>query len=147
MSIPLKAGLPYNKVMVKDYFQKVKSWLLPKEDEIILVLAIILVTLIGFGLGRLSALHEEKFPIQIQTPATATYERKNQEAELLVPKIEQRRGESREKLYVGSKQSSVYHYPWCPGAQRIKEENKIWFSSRIEAQKAGFRPAANCEGL
>lgn len=132
--------------MVGDFLEKVKQWLLPREDEIILVVAIILVALGGFGLGRLSALHEEKFPIQIQSPLQ-TLESQNQQAGFLVPNIENRGGEKKEKLFVGSKNGSVYHYPWCPGAQRIKEENKIWFSSREEAQKAGFRPAANCEGL
>ena len=52
-----------------------------------------------------------------------------------------------EKLYVGSKNGEVYHFPWCSGAQRMKEANKIFFSSREEAEKAGYRPAANCEGL
>lgn len=49
--------------------------------------------------------------------------------------------------YIGSKNSNVYHLPDCPGAQRIKEENKICFSSKEEAEKAGYRPAKNCPGL
>jgi len=49
--------------------------------------------------------------------------------------------------YVGSRNGSKYHFPWCPGAQQIKEENKVWFSSVEEAQKAGYTPAANCKGL
>lgn len=46
--------------------------------------------------------------------------------------------------YVGSKNSNVYHLPDCPGAKRIKEENKRCFSSKEEAEKAGYRPAKNC---
>jgi len=48
---------------------------------------------------------------------------------------------------VASKNGTVYHFPWCSGAQRINEENKIWFTSQEEAQAAGYRPAANCKGL
>ncbi|HED38129.1 MAG TPA: hypothetical protein ENI76_07790 [Ignavibacteria bacterium] len=51
------------------------------------------------------------------------------------------------EIYVGSINGSKYHYPWCSGAQRIKESNKIQFSSKEEAIKAGYTPAANCKGL
>lgn len=50
-------------------------------------------------------------------------------------------------LYVGSKNSDKYHLPDCPGASRIKEENKIWFSSEEEAESLGYTPASNCDGL
>lgn len=49
--------------------------------------------------------------------------------------------------YVGSKNSDVYHLPDCPGAKRINEENKKCFSSKNEAEKAGYRPAKNCPGI
>ncbi len=144
MSIPPQAGLRYNKTMLKDYLIKVKSWFAPKEGEVIIAITIVLVALIGFGLGRLSASKENKFPIRIQAPA--------QEASVIssgqratVPTAEN--NTAKEKLLVGSKNGQVYHFPWCSGAQRIKEENKIFFASRDQAQKAGYRPAANCEGL
>jgi micrococcal nuclease len=47
--------------------------------------------------------------------------------------------------FVGSKNSNVYHYPSCPSAQRIKEENKIWFNSVEEAKAAGYRPCKVCK--
>jgi methylphosphotriester-DNA--protein-cysteine methyltransferase len=49
--------------------------------------------------------------------------------------------------YVASKSGSAYHFPWCSGAQRIKEENKVWFETKEEAELAGYRPASNCKGL
>ncbi|MFH1608762.1 MAG: hypothetical protein ABH951_01935, partial [Patescibacteria group bacterium] len=52
-----------------------------------------------------------------------------------------------EGLLVGSKNGTKYHYPWCSGALRIKEENKVWFNSMEEARQAGYTPAANCKGL
>ena len=27
---------------------------------------------------------------------------------------------------IGNKNSKIYHYPWCSGAQRMKEENKVY---------------------
>ena len=52
-----------------------------------------------------------------------------------------------EKKYVGSKNSDKYHLPWCSGAARIAEENKVWFASKEEAEAAGYTPAANCKGI
>lgn len=52
-----------------------------------------------------------------------------------------------EQGYVASKNGTKYHLPWCSGAQRIKEENKVWFKSKAEAEAAGYTPAANCKGL
>lgn len=49
--------------------------------------------------------------------------------------------------YVASKKGSKYHLPWCAGAKSILEENKIWFASKEEAEKAGYTPAGNCKGI
>lgn len=58
------------------------------------------------------------------------------------------KGESgRQGIYVGSRSGTTYHLPWCSGALRIREENKIWFTSRQEAETSGYRPAKNCKGI
>jgi len=49
--------------------------------------------------------------------------------------------------YVASKSGSKYYLPSCGTASRIKEENKVWFSTKAEAEAAGYEPAANCKGL
>lgn len=49
--------------------------------------------------------------------------------------------------YVGSKNGKVYHLPWCGGATRIREENKVWFTTKEEATAKGYSPAANCKGI
>jgi hypothetical protein len=46
--------------------------------------------------------------------------------------------------FVGSKNSDVYHYPSCTYAQRIKAENRIWFSSSQDARNHGYRPCKVC---
>ena len=52
-----------------------------------------------------------------------------------------------EGTYVGSKNGTKYHLPWCSGALRILEENKVWFRSADEAKAKGYTPAANCKGI
>jgi len=104
------------------------------EKDLILATVIILVALISFGLGRLSKIGESRTPITIENLTGAV-----DNATSSVP--------SAKGNYVASKNGNKYHYPWCSGAQSIKEENKIWFSTAEEAQKAGYQPASNCKGL
>lgn len=49
--------------------------------------------------------------------------------------------------YVASKTGKSYHLPWCSGAKLIKEDNKVWFSSKEEAEARGYAPAGNCPGI
>ena len=49
--------------------------------------------------------------------------------------------------YVASKSGSYYHFPWCAGALRIKDANKVWFQTKTEAESRGLKPASNCPGL
>lgn len=99
----------------------------------------LLVGLGGFWLGRLSIARE--------APAAAAA---SQEGVRLVEGNEtpsQDVGEITEGSVVASKSGTKYHFPWCAGAQSIKEANKIWFASNTEARAAGYEPASNCKGL
>jgi hypothetical protein len=50
--------------------------------------------------------------------------------------------EASEATYVGSKNSDKYHHRDCSTWKQIKEENRIWFASPEEAEKAGYTPTA-----
>ncbi len=127
------------KLNIKESFKKIK----PYENDIILVFVIVFVALIAFGLGRLSAISEKKTPITIENLSAATV--------VTTPALPAGRPDfvasTTAKLYVASKNGTKYHFPWCSGASTIKEENKIWFSSKEEAEKSGYTPASNCKGL
>lgn len=49
--------------------------------------------------------------------------------------------------YVASKNGTKYYLPSCGTANRINEENKIYFNTKEEAEAAGFGPSATCKGL
>lgn len=120
------------------------------RGEAYAVTLIILVAFAGFGMGRLSKIEEtrpevvitEAFPEITGIPAMVGESGAGEENVTVGAAAE-----PMEKNFVGSKNGSKYHYPWCPGAQQMKEENKIWFGSREEAERAGYTPAANCKGL
>lgn len=44
-----------------------------------------------------------------------------------------------------SSTSKKYHYIWCSSANRIKEENKVFFPTKEAAQAAGYTLAGNCQ--
>lgn len=120
-------------------------------------LIIILVAMGSFGLGRLSRIEELKHPIEIKGGSVAQVSSVSVQSggkldvspngALVQSSTEKRIPEVNEGFIVGSKTGKKYHFPWCSGAQRIKEENKIWFANEAEAKAAGFTPAANCRGL
>ena len=124
--------------------QKIKSWLEVNKKDVYLAFIVTSVALIGFAIGRISALAEEKFEIQISGANII-------DAESIKTiddsPVETKKGEKASGRIVVSKNGEVYHLESCSGAKRIKEENKIYFSSIEEAMKAGYRPAANCPGL
>ena len=47
--------------------------------------------------------------------------------------------------YIASKRSDVFHHISCSHAQRIKPENKIYFSTREEAIASGRKPCKVCK--
>lgn len=47
--------------------------------------------------------------------------------------------------YIGNKNSKVYHTPDCSGAKSMSEKNKVTFSSKEEAENAGYKPCNQCE--
>ncbi|GMQ95214.1 MAG: hypothetical protein BMS9Abin13_327 [Patescibacteria group bacterium] len=126
----------------------------PKED-LFVALLIVLVAFGSFGLGRLSKMGELKEPIRIEMQGASiagAIQAKNAVLEAPGgngPDIPDTNNAAltQEGFLVGSKNGTKYHFPWCSGAKRIKEENKVTFQNGEEAQRAGYTPAKNCKGL
>lgn len=128
--------------MLTEYVQKIKSKILVHKSELYVSALIFLVGMASFGLGRLSVLWPKKEPLKIITNNQDTITNDQEETIKKTATAVSSRGK-----YVASKSGTSYHYPWCQGALKIKEGNKIWFQTKEEAEKAGYKPAGNCEGL
>jgi micrococcal nuclease len=48
------------------------------------------------------------------------------------------------KGVVGNRRTHVYHVPYCTGASRISERNRVRFPNAEEALKADYRRAGDC---
>ena len=118
---------------------------LVERRDVYTILIIFFVGAASYGLGKLSEVRTERPAVQVieavagEGSAVAALEATAPEAPETPPAVP--------GSFVGSRNSDKYHYPWCPGAQRIKEENKVWFTTREEAERAGYTPASNCKGL
>jgi hypothetical protein len=112
---------------IKQLFVKIKD----NESEIYITLLVLLISMFLFGLFRIISIELNRETIKID--------------------VSERSGNWRNEdvlgLLVASKNGSKYHFPWCSGALRIKNENKIWFSSFEEAKASGYEKALNCVGL
>lgn len=117
---------------------KLLEFIKSKQAEVVLAIAVVLIAIISFESGRISALRQFNDPLEIKyAPAAITD-----------TKIVSNPVQNSQKLdlrVVASKNSTLYHFLWCSGAQRIKEENKVIFSSEQEAQSRGYKLASNCQ--
>jgi methylphosphotriester-DNA--protein-cysteine methyltransferase len=48
-------------------------------------------------------------------------------------------------LYVGARNSTVYHHPTCSHVPRIKPENRVTFDTQEQARAAGRTPCKTCK--
>lgn len=152
----LKKIKPYWSNRVIPLISKVKENLDIKEDTFI-VLAIVLIGLAGFGLGKLSALEKSRGVVEINSAnfiplASSSKSISNSSVTVKSDTIPLSAsamvvGENAKGFLVASKSGKKYHFPWCTGALQIAEKNKIWFDSYPEALSAGYTPASNCPGL
>ena len=113
-----------------------------------MVIAIILVAIIAFCLGRVSGLQEKREPVRITNspPKPSLNLREGSSEQINSGEVKGISADSSGSV-VASKNGTKYHYSWCAGAKQISQKNLISFNSIEEAQKAGYTPASNCKGL
>ena len=102
----------------------------------------ILIALTSFNIGRIYAL--QKTPLAITDAQEANTYRATAPQPLSEQGTQPAPIVPRDTRVVASKNSDKYHFTWCSGAKRIKEENKLWFNTEAEAIAQGLTLAGNC---
>ena len=125
---------------------KISNMVKNHQKDIFLGFCIVLISLIGFNLGRLNAPNQTETKTTNQANINSIYPTKTvlnptQNQVKVTPK------QPKDPRVVVSKTSTSkkYHFTWCPGAKKIKEANKLWFENESLAQKAGYTLAGNCQ--
>ncbi|MDP3793021.1 MAG: hypothetical protein Q8Q89_04835 [bacterium] len=131
--------------MLANLLDKIKVY----QYHIFLAVCIGLISFINFNLGKINAL--EKLPLKIGENGDFKVESGELKADIYSATKKQGANDQvpDKKLdtrVVVSKASTSkkYHYSWCASANKIKEENKLWFNSDKEAELAGYTLAGNC---
>ncbi|MES2668598.1 MAG: hypothetical protein V4644_02835 [Patescibacteria group bacterium] len=119
--------------------------------DVLILLVLILSSTLAFGLGVLAgkdmAKTEGKDGFWIEELPQALKEGGGGPAAVIEAPEPPEPVEEGPKVYMASKNGTKYYLPTCGTAKRIKEENRVWFSTKEEAEAAGYGPAANCPGL
>lgn len=115
---------------------------------------IILVSILSFGLGRLSVVGDrEAVKIEYDPSLGNVDEIFGRATEPILPAVAgasisasdtKSATQAPEIQVVASKNGERYHFLHCSGAKQIKEENKIVFGNQAEAEAAGYTLALNC---
>jgi hypothetical protein len=140
--------------LIRHFWQKHGS-------TVLAIVAVALIFVVAFKTGQLQKEAEGAAKINITlaekkeaTPADErarvieeTLERKGIENELEVLAAQKPNEPAIEKVecaIVASKNSTKYHLPNCKNATRIKDSNKVCFSSEEEAKSKGYEQAKCC---
>jgi hypothetical protein len=131
-------------------WQKFKGLL--RDDTLFTAVVFTLSIIVAFGLGRLA---ERASVVASVTPsppvASPVVTVDNPDAVLSATQprpsvvVTEAVLPTSNQTVVASKNGTKYHFPWCPGAKQIKEENRRIFTSPADAEAAGYTRAANCK--
>ncbi len=117
------------------------------SKDVFILLIIALVAIGAFLLGRISAaetLKKQNLRILHAGESAMQTNKEKRPQSGSVPTINLTASAGH---YVGSISGTTFHLPWCSGAKRIREENKVWFATKAEAIGKGYKAAANCKGI
>ncbi len=132
---------------IHDISLKFKEFM--QNSDILLSILIVAISLSSFALGRYSVTEKATGTISSQQKAEVVNSMNGGSVPGVEKEVPTETSVSPQQgsEYVASKNGTKYHLPWCSGAKRIKEENKVFFQTKEEAEKAGYAPASNCKGI
>ncbi len=137
---------------IQVYSEKIKAFLAGDTAKDLYIVAIILTVAFGsFGLGRLS---KNENPVIVADPVNIL---SNQAAavQAIVPEITAPQvltetktpGNPTTGSFVASKRGKKYYSLGCSGVKNLLESNKIYFTTKAEAEQAGYTKSASCPDL
>jgi hypothetical protein len=113
-------------------------------SDTILAVSVVLMIVISFNLGKLSANNNSK------TPITVSQQNAAKQANLLSQANKNTSAIAKDytttPVYASkNSKDKLYHFPWCSGASKIAEKNKLTFTNEATAKATGYSLAGNCK--
>lgn len=123
---------------------KIINWVKSNQHSIFLAICVILISTISYNLGKLNS--NSKTTVKINS-GNDVFQASAVQSLVESDSLNTSPSKLKDLRVVASKNSTAkkYHYLWCPGAKKIKDQNKLWFGSSQEAESKGYTLAGNCE--
>lgn len=123
---------------IRNFYYLVRQY----QYDIFLGCCFALVAIISFNVGKIGLFG----PSALKVGAGANiYQAAQSNSDKPLPAATVKKPTDSRVVASKSTSSKLYHFTWCSGAKRIKEENKVWFNNEAEAIAAGYSLAANCQ--
>ena len=132
---------------IPNIFNKIKDWMGIDITTFLYVCVMIGVGVTSFGLGRLSAVNISTHNTSVRisnNEASSLDSLRNTKSQVPISSSSSTTS-SPSFSFVASKNGKLYYTASCTGANRIKEENKIWFATESEAQDGGYTRSSSCK--
>ncbi|MEK7600610.1 MAG: hypothetical protein AAB463_01445 [Patescibacteria group bacterium] len=130
---------------MREILAKTATFVKRSFHEIFVVLCMVAIAFISYQLGLKSQESGTVAPITIEDGAQIFTAQLASQAGIGGGKTPAPQAPRDARVVVSKSSSSKkYHYSWCSGVSRIKEENKLWFDNELAAQAAGYSLADNC---
>lgn len=150
----IKLPITDNETIINNSMEKIKQLLYGEQGkDILTVLIVILVGLASFGLGRLSkeeTLSSNKTGVTqyINTDIVSAAGQTNSYNSSSGPLTNNSSTKTIQGKnlgnYFASKRGKKYYPIECSAGNTIKDANKVWFKTEIEAQQAGYELSSAC---
>ena len=123
--------------------EKIKQFIeSEKGKDILIVIIVILVGLSSFELGRLSK-NNLNTGVKIEYPNQVENQQANTESISNFPQVIQNSNIAG-KTFFASNRGSKYYSLGCSAGQTIKQENRVYFTNKEEAERAGYELSNSC---
>ena len=120
--------------------EKIKQFVQSNSGkDILTIIIIILLGLMSFGLGRLSKEDSQGLKIEYNDQLNDVSSLNDSYVEPLA-KVSNSVG----KAFFASNRGKKYYSIGCSAGKTIKQENRIYFSTELDAQKAGYEKSTSC---
>ncbi len=119
-----------------------------KQFEVLMIiLSCVLIGGTSYMIGTMKINESQGRDIQIIYPAEIAMKMDDTQGGESVQNVSSKQTNISTGQIVASKNGTRYYYSHCTGINRIKEENKVYFQSKEEAEARGLTLASACKPL
>jgi hypothetical protein len=122
--------------------EKIIKFFKDYQSDIIIAVAVILMTYTGYNVGKLVAFNSLKTEISVENPIKSNDIVRHDGG--VVSSSTSPKTDDISVVASSKSKSKLYHFKWCPGAGQISPANLLTFRTESDAIAAGYKLASNC---